>query len=330
MVHTVRSLCMLMTLAGGLLFLSTPAHSQNADDGFVPLFDGKSLDGWEGNLDYFRVEKGAIVAGSLEKKIPHNEFLATQRTYSDFELRLDVKLVGEGENAGVQFRSKRIQDSSEVEGYQADAGMAWDRPVWGAIYDESRRRKMLAEGPKEKVVQWVKQGDWNELRIVACGPCIRVFLNGNPTVNYTEPDKEIAADGIIALQIHSGPPTEAWYRNIRIREIGQTETLMRQKISKLESFVDARYQMFSAGQGDYRDLLQARQMLLDAKMSVANSVQAKLELLSEKVAAQEEMLEHLQVSASVRYEVVLLAEIELLDLKIQQSKMKHQKAADGK
>lgn len=190
-----------------------------AEKGFSPIFDGRTLDGWEGNEKYFRVEKGAIVAGTLKEKISHNEFLCTKREYGDFELRLDVKLVGEGNNAGVQFRSKRVDDSTEVSGYQADAGAAWDRPVWGALYDESRRRKMLAEGPKEKVVGWVKEGDWNELRVLAKGDRIQLFLNGHPTIDFTEKDAEISRSGIIGLQIHSGPPTEAWYRNIRIRTL---------------------------------------------------------------------------------------------------------------
>ena len=62
----------------------------------------------KGNLDYFRIEEGAVVAGNLETKIPRNEFLCTVRRYRDFELTLKVKAVGEGANAGIQFRSERI------------------------------------------------------------------------------------------------------------------------------------------------------------------------------------------------------------------------------
>lgn len=191
------------------------------EKGFQHIFDGKTLAGWEGNTEYFRVEKKAIVAGNLKQKIPHNEFLCTTKQYGDFELRLEVKLVGEGNNAGVQFRSKRVDDSTEVSGYQCDAGAAWDRPVWGALYDESRRRKMMAEGPKEKLTKWVKEGDWNELRVLAVGDRIQIFLNGHPTIDYTEKEDAIERSGIIGLQIHSGPPTEAWYRNIRLRQIGK-------------------------------------------------------------------------------------------------------------
>lgn len=197
--------------------------SRGLETGFQQIFDGKSLEGWEGNPDYFRVEKKSIVAGHLDRKIPHNEFLCTTREYGNFDLRLQVRLAGQGNNAGIQFRSKRIPDSREVSGYQCDVGRAWNRPVWGGLYDESRRRKMLAEGPKDSLPKWVKEGDWNELRILARGDRIQLFLNGHRTIDYVETEADIARAGIIGLQIHSGPPTEAWYRNVRIREIPEDE-----------------------------------------------------------------------------------------------------------
>ena len=187
--------------------------------GFKWLFDKKTLDGWEGNADWFRIEDGCIVAGSLDKTIPHNEFLCTKANYENFELKVQVRLKGKGDNAGVQFRTVRIPDKTEVSGFQCDVGNAFGRPVWGALYDESRRNKMLAEGDKEKVPAWLQKDDWNELTVRAQGDRIQIWLNGNPTVDYTEMDEKIAKTGVIALQIHSGPPTEAWYRNIRIKSL---------------------------------------------------------------------------------------------------------------
>ncbi len=188
------------------------------EQGFISLFDGKSFDKyWEGNSDWFRVENGTIIAGSLERPVPKNEFLCTKERYADFDLRLEVMLRGEGKNAGVQFRTERIPNHHEVSGYQADVGFAFKRSVWGALYDESRRKKMLAEGPAESVAKWTKEGDWNELRVVCSGPKVRIYLNGNQTIDYTEEEASIARTGIIGLQIHSGPPTEALYRNIRIK-----------------------------------------------------------------------------------------------------------------
>ena len=214
------ALCILALAQSTTAIAEEKPADKPLEAGFVALFDGKTFDGWEGNLDFFRIEQGAIVAGSLERDIPNNEFLCTKKQYSDFELRLEVKLQGAGNNAGVQFRSARIPDDHEVSGYQGDVGVAWGRPVWGGLYDESRQNKMLVEGPADQLPGWVKEGDWNELWIRAVGDKIELFLNGHPTIKYTEQDAQIARTGIIGLQIHSGPPTEAWYRNIRIKVIG--------------------------------------------------------------------------------------------------------------
>ncbi|GAA5510634.1 DUF1080 domain-containing protein [Novipirellula caenicola] len=200
----------------------------------MSLFDGDTLAGWEGNGYWFRIEDDAIVAGRLDEKIPHNEFLCTMERFADFELRLEAKLVspnvsdGKGPdlgkkkpslNAGVQFRTKRIPGDTEVSGYQADMGNMGERSIWGALYDESRRRKFLAEPAADLPQDLVKDNDWNSIRIRCEGPRIQIFINGVQTVDYTETDDTIARDGIIGLQIHSGPPAEAHYRNIRIRNL---------------------------------------------------------------------------------------------------------------
>jgi hypothetical protein len=184
----------------------------------VPLFDGKTFAGWEGDLGVFRIEDGAIVGGSLQARIPRNEFLCTTKTYGDFELRLKVKLLGgEAANAGVQFRTRRIPNHHEVIGYQADLGQHY----WGALYDESRRNKVLA-GPKPETLKGlVKVGDWNDYVIRAEGRRIQLWLNGVQTVDYTEEDPSIDTSGVIAVQIHSGPPTEAWYKDITLLDLSR-------------------------------------------------------------------------------------------------------------
>ncbi|MEX0793861.1 MAG: DUF1080 domain-containing protein [Pirellulaceae bacterium] len=184
-----------------------------------PLFDGKSFEGWEGNLDWFRIESGAVVAGSLEKRIPNNEFLCTKQEFGDFELTLEAKLVGEGNNAGVQFRSKRIPNHHEVIGYQADMGRSATRTIWGNLYDESRRRKFLAEGEAAAVDGVLHSSEWVPLKIKAEGPRIQIWIGEVQTVDYTEQDDEIARSGIIGLQIHSGAPAEASYRNITLKRL---------------------------------------------------------------------------------------------------------------
>jgi len=180
------------------------------------IFDGKTFTGWEGNLTIFRIEDGAIVGGSLKDKILRNEFLCTTRVYGDFELRLKFKLLGgDTANAGVQFRTKRIPDNHEVSGYQADMGAGW----WGALYDESRRNKVLIGPNQEKMKDVVKAAEWNDYVIRAEGPHIQLWMNGVQTVDYVENDASIESRGVICPQIHAGPPSEAWYKDLTIRDL---------------------------------------------------------------------------------------------------------------
>lgn len=183
----------------------------------VKIFDGKTFAGWEGDTNKtFRIVDGAIVGGTFKERIPRNEFLCTTRNYTNFVLRLKFKLLGEGSNAGVQFRTKRIPNHHEVSGYQADMG---DPSWWGCLYDESRRNKILAQAPADEVRKILKRDDWNEYVIRADGKNIQLFINGLKTVDYTETDPKIEDHGVIAVQIHSGPPSEAWYKDIYIQEL---------------------------------------------------------------------------------------------------------------
>ena len=192
-----------------------------ADEGFQPLFDGKTLAGWEGDEKVFRVEDGAVLAGSRTERVAHNEFLSSKEEFGDFELRLKARLVGKGQNAGIQFRSQRVADHFEMIGYQCDMGFAAEKPIWGALYDESRRRKFLAEPDAEKLKAVLKSDDWNELVVRCEGPRIQIWVNGLQTVDYTEADDKIPRRGRFGLQIHGGEPAEAAYQDIRIKRLGE-------------------------------------------------------------------------------------------------------------
>lgn len=187
------------------------SHAVQAESESEPLFDGETFEGWEGDLKWFSIEDGAIVAGS-DERIPHNQFLSTKTTYRDFELRLKVKIEGNA-NGGIQFRSKRVPDNTEVSGFQADLG--WN--FWGCLYDESRRNKTLACADEALQKEIVKKDDWNDYVIRVEGNRIQLFLNGVQTVDYTEEDDSIARDGIIAVQVHSGPPSRIWYKDLSIK-----------------------------------------------------------------------------------------------------------------
>ena len=203
------------------LIVSLPFGSLNdqatKDPKPVAIFDGRTFEGWEGDPKIFRIEDNAIVGGSLREKIVRNEFLCTRRSYGDFELRLKVKLLGgDAANAGIQFRTKRIPDNYEVSGYQADVGVGW----WGALYDESRRNKVLTGPDQVKMKSLVKDGEWNDYVIRAEGKHIQLWLNGVQTVNYVEEDPNIETTGVVCPQIHAGPPSEAWYKDITIVDLG--------------------------------------------------------------------------------------------------------------
>jgi hypothetical protein len=190
----------------------------------VSLFDGKTFDGWDGDTKAtWRVEDGCLVGGSRTTKVPRNEFLATKSSYKDFVLRLKFKLLGPERddpkafvNSGVQFRSQRVPDSSEMTGYQADLG---DPTWWGCIYDESRRNKVMAQSEMDKVNKVLKRGDWNDYVIRAEGRRMRTYINGVQAVDYTEKDEKIPQEGRIGLQIHGGGPAEVWFKDITIEEL---------------------------------------------------------------------------------------------------------------
>ena len=182
----------------------------------TPLFDGKSFDGWEGNLHAFRIQDLAIVGGSLKRPVPKNEYLCTTKQYADFELRLKFKVLGESVNAGVQIRSHRVPKSNEMIGYQADLGDG----IWGNLYDE-RRHKLLVGPTEAEQAKFIKPDDWNEYVIRCQDRRVQFWINGHQTVDYTEPDRSIPQVGVIGLQIHQGLPCEAWYKDLTIVELQQ-------------------------------------------------------------------------------------------------------------
>jgi putative membrane-bound dehydrogenase-like protein len=197
------------------LFLALTAHAAP-----VSLFDGKTLAGWEGDAAWWRVEAGEIRGGSLTTKVPKNFFLATEKSYQNFDLRVKLRLTGTGfVNSGIQMRSVRVPNNSEMSGYQVDYGKGW----YGKIYDESRRNKVIAESKDAAaVLAAVKEGEWNEYRILAEGNRIRSWVNGVPALDYVETEPNIAADGKIGIQIHSGGMAEIQAKDILIEELPAT------------------------------------------------------------------------------------------------------------
>jgi hypothetical protein len=198
-----------------LVVVSHAADSKSgATDGkFVPLFNGKNLDGWQGDTELWRVVDGVIVGSTDNKQLKHNSFLSTKKPYKNFVLKAKFKL--RNHNSGIQFRSKQ-HDDHVVKGYQADIA---DDQHMGILYDEGGGRSILANVKPEEVSPHVKKGEWNEYVITADGPYIKQQLNGFTTVDYEEKSDKGAKEGIIALQIHTGPKMQVEYKDIEIKEL---------------------------------------------------------------------------------------------------------------
>lgn len=181
-----------------------------AEPGFRPLFDGKTLDGWDGDPKLWSVKNGILVGSTDGVEIKQNTFLISKQQYQDFELRLEIKL--RNHNSGVQFRSEALPEWV-VKGLQADAA---ENNWWGSIYDERGKRGVIVNGWKGKAETVVKATDWNDYRIWCKGGDIKITLNGLVT---SELHGEEVKSGVIALQLHRGPGMQAEFRNIRIQEL---------------------------------------------------------------------------------------------------------------
>ena len=194
------------------LFALAVCAAAAADD-FKPLFNGKNLDGWVVHTNELWSVRDGMIVGKHDG-LKYNDFLRTARNYRNFELRLQFRLKDGVGNSGIQFRSKPVPNSHEVEGYQADIGQQY----WGCLYDESRRRKILAQAPPDALAGLDKTG-WNQYVVRADGNRITLHLNGRKTVDYTETETGMDVPGFIALQVHSGPAIEVWFKDIGIREL---------------------------------------------------------------------------------------------------------------
>jgi hypothetical protein len=212
-------LCLLMFVWAASLALPLAA-----EEGFTPLFDGKTLEGWtqRGGKAKYTVEEGAIV-GTTVPKTP-NSFLCTKKDYGDFILELDFK-IDPGLNSGVQIRSESKPDykNGVVHGYQVEIGdYTADRNWTGGIYDESRRGWLVKlDQEKDKpVLKAFKANDWNHLRVEAKGDLIRTWVNGVPAAELKD-DKTLK--GFIALQVHGihdkKEPLKIRWKNIRVKEL---------------------------------------------------------------------------------------------------------------
>ncbi len=185
-------------------------------DGWILLFDGKNLKGWDGDPAAWSVENGAIVACTDRHSIKQNTFLIYQRRFADLIMRAEVRL--RNGNSGIQFRST-VLPGWVVMGYQADFSEAGKNSAWGNFYEERGRRRTIMKTPDEgwqKAKSVVRVGDWNTYEIFAQGSRVRLKLNGVETVDATDSK---ASEGVVALQLHAGPPMKVEFRNLKLKPL---------------------------------------------------------------------------------------------------------------
>jgi hypothetical protein len=217
---------------------------QAAEAGFKTLFNGKDLTNWAGRTNHWSVEDG-VITGTTTKENPAkgNNFLILQQDganalYSDFEIRFSYKFSSDSGNSGLQYRSKD-QGNFVVNGYQGDfeVGTTYS----GILYEEGDRGILANRGEKviireeegktkrevvgqvndsKKIQASIKKNDWNDYVIIAKGNHLQHFINGMQTVDVVDEQKSKAAEfGIIAFQLHAGPPMKVQFKDVRIKEL---------------------------------------------------------------------------------------------------------------
>jgi len=229
-----------ISLAFTLAALSLQAQPRIAsiqETGFESIFDGRSLDGWDGDPGFWRVEDGALVGQTTTEKQPkQNTFLIWRRgSPADFELRLDFRLTGF--NSGIQFRSVELPDIKwAMKGYQAD--MDGEQHYTGQIYEE-RGRGFLAPrgqfvyigedqkpalvaslGDSDELKKLIHADGWNNLHLVVRGNTIEQVLNGRLMSMLIDDDTVgRKMQGLIGIQVHRGPPMKIEVKNIRLKKL---------------------------------------------------------------------------------------------------------------
>lgn len=223
--------------SGGIYPLTVPDDST----GFVPIFDGKTLNGWDGDATFWRVENGEIVGETTPQKVVKtNNFLIWRGgVVKDFELKAEFKI--NGTNSGIQYRSTELPEIGKwvLKGYQAD--IEFTNGYTGNIHEErgrtghvvlSKRGEVtrVVDGPVFKTVATigdntllkgvVNVNGWNKYHIIARGPVIMQIINGQLiSVVLDEDTKNFTPQGLIGFQMHSGPPFKVQYRNILYKKL---------------------------------------------------------------------------------------------------------------
>ncbi|MBA3483227.1 MAG: DUF1080 domain-containing protein [Pirellulales bacterium] len=229
----MRYLAALLTLC---VFASAHADETKKSNGkFKELFNGRDLAGWEADEQIWTVEEGLLTGQTTaDTKLEHNTFaIWTGGEVDDFHLVAEFRLEGDN-NSGVQYRSKRNPDKGKysIVGYQADIHPAAN--YVGMLYDEggrgiaAERGQRVTLGPNDTKELKPQSGElepadltkWNKLEVIARGNRLIHKLNGMETIEVTDNDpKNAEAKGLLALQVHAGPPMKVQYKSVRLKPL---------------------------------------------------------------------------------------------------------------
>ncbi len=218
-------------LIAALLLTGAAQAETDPEDGFISMFNGNDLTGWEGMPGRWRVEDGAITGECNDEPscdVTHYLYW-TEKTPGDFILRVKFKLVGG--NSGIHVRSER-RPNYDIWGYQAD--FAEDEQWIGSLYQHDRgavverghKAVIAADGTREEtqfaspesLLEIYNKEDWNEYEIVCEGSRITLRINGALMCEVDDHDATFSRDsGLIALQMHAGPPMKVQFKDLRIK-----------------------------------------------------------------------------------------------------------------
>ena len=226
-------------LVAGLAALGVWSLSARAadDDGWQTIFDGKTLDGWDGNPDFWSVQDGAITGQTTEEKRTNgNTFIIWRKgETADFELKLEYKIIGG--NSGIQYRSFEVPNEKWViGGYQADfeagdtySGINYGERFRGILAGRGEKTVIGADhkpkvvekiGDTKEIQSHIKKEDWNTYQVTAKGFTFTHKINDVTTSICTDEDTEQRrAKGVLALQLHAGDPMKVQFRNIKIKQL---------------------------------------------------------------------------------------------------------------
>ena len=232
MKHVFFSTRLLALCLAATALVATSVVAADDEAGFKTIFNGKDLEGWDGNPKFWSVKDGTITGTTTsDNPTSGNTFLIYRpNPVDDFVLRLDYKIVGG--NSGIQYRSKEA-DKWVIGGYQADfeagdgySGILYEERGRGILatrgqkvtIDEAGKKTEQQVGDAKEIGSKIKKEDWNTYEVSAQGNHLIHKINGVVTAEVIDGQKNAAAtSGLLALQLHAGPPMQVQFKNIRIK-----------------------------------------------------------------------------------------------------------------